>query len=463
MNKVFRAYFEKLFLTPTEILYNARELKRLRDKDSLLPAAVDRIAQLQVREGEGDAKARKDEIFKAIEQMDAKARKAEALKLPKLETTFSAMLAALPPTDSDWERDYLALTVVARELIGIRGFAGKLERLCKLAAGEEDAAALALLDGVIADLFATTVVQEILGWQPGLAHAICAMIDLAEGNLVADKSETADALDTLNRMFRERRLPNSRAALIDRAHRQLASTSPLFRTKPEEEKNAFLKVLQRLLLPTGLYSSPDTAEALTTRYTRMVQQGGTSGRRAAIDCVFRAMPDRAYGIMYLCDLARSDYAKEHADDMAEQLRAAISGKHIVDLVQRALSAKERMVRATNAHLAVSASTYPAETRKRVTDHIDRMLESYLVEEQIIEKLDHPDSSLRDRAVRLVQFCAAGVLPEGKSLTRARSRILALLRQPNFDAHFVDGISDPIKAQKALRDFHQLLIKAGFGG
>jgi len=221
--------------------------------------------------------------------------------------------------------------------------------------------------------------------------------------------------------------------------------------------------LLRLLTPNGLYSGPDTAEALTTRFTRMVQQGGSSGRRAAIDGVFRAMPDRAYGIIYLCELARSEFAKDHADDMAEILRQAIGGRHIVDLVQRALSAKDRMVRATNAHLAVQASPYPPETRKRVTEHIDKMLEDYLVEEQIIEKLDHPDSSLRDRAVRLVQFCAAGVLPEGKSLTRARQRILALLRQPNFDAHFVDGISDPIKAQKALRDFHHLLVKAGFGG
>ena len=93
-----------------------------------------------------------------------------------------------------------------------------------------------------------------------------------------------------------------------------------------------------------------------------------------------------------------------------------------------------------------------------------MIDEYLIAEQIIEKLDHPSSTLRDRATRLVQFCAAGVLPEGKALTRARERIRAILRQPNFDAHFVEGIADPAKAQKALRDFHQLLInKAGFGG
>jgi hypothetical protein len=42
--------------------------------------------------------------------------------------------------------------------------------------------------------------------------------------------------------------------------------------------------------------------------------------------------------------------------------------------------------------------------------------------------------------------------------------VALLHQPNFDAHFVGAIADPAKAETALRDFHQLLVnKAGFLG
>ena len=122
-----------------------------------------------------------------------------------------------------------------------------------------------------------------------------------------------------------------------------------------------------------------------------------------------------------------------------------------------------MLHATNAHRAMMASPYPKEIRDKIADHIDAVLERYLIEDQIIEKLDHPGSHLRDRSVRLVQFCAAGVLPEGKALTRARKAILSHLRQANFDAHFIDGIEDPGLAQKALRDFHQLLVKAGFGG
>jgi len=42
---------------------------------------------------------------------------------------------------------------------------------------------------------------------------------------------------------------------------------------------------------------------------------------------------------------------------------------------------------------------------------------------------------------------------------ARKRVVQLLRQPKFDVHFVQGIDGATKAEKALRDFHKLLVKA----
>ncbi len=463
MNRIFRNYFEKTYLTPTELIHNYRELKRIQDKDTLVPSAVDRVAFLQTREIDQDSKSRRDEIFKTLDQMTARARKAEAMGLPKLAGNFSEVIQSIEGVSDDDERDYLALVVLSRDLINVRNWVGKLERLCKLAQDEGDFRAVQLLDGAIADVLGANVVQEILGWQPSLGNAIRGMLDLADGIMPTEKSEAGESAVILNRMFAARKLPLARHCLIDRAHRQLRSANALYRTDPAKENDEFRRVLQRLLTPTGLYCGAETAEALTTRYTRMVEQGGAAGRRAAIAGVFQAMPDKATGAMFLCDLARSEYAKDHAGDIVEQLETLLQCRSIVDLCLRTLSPKDRMIRATNAHQVMVSSVFPSDVKGRVVEAIDSVLERYVIEEQIVEKLDHPDSSLRDRAVRLVQFCAAGVLPEGRALSRARQRILALLRQPNFDAHFVDGIADPGRAQKALRDFHALLVKAGFGG
>lgn len=462
-NRLFRNYMEKAFVTPTEVMHNFKELKRLQDKDSLLPSAVDRVAVLQTKDGTGEAKSRREEIFKSLDEMSAKARRADGMKLPKLDGCFKDMYdrvasMAREPT----EADFLSMVVLSRDLVDVRSWVGKLERLCTLAVAEGDSHALDLLDGVIADVLGSNVVQEILGFQPSLAAAICAMLDLAEGNFAITKSDAGESAEMLNKLFKQQKLPQSRVVLIDRAHRQLRSPNPLYRNDPSKEREAFTQVLNRMLGAEGPLFGADTAEALTTRYTRLIDEGGARGRTQAIGNCFTLMPDLAFGIMYLCDLAASPMGPEHASDIMGHFQRVLGCISIMRLCQRGLTPKDKMIRATNAHRAINRSPFPQAMKEKLGNHLDAILERYLIEEQIIEKLDHQDSTLRDRAIRLVQFCAAGVLPEGKAMTRARERILMLLRQPNFDAHFVDGIADPAKAQKALRDFHVLLVRAGFG-
>ncbi|RAU23384.1 hypothetical protein CU669_04435 [Paramagnetospirillum kuznetsovii] len=462
VNRVFRNYLDKQFLTPTELMHSYKELKRLQEKDSLVPSAVDRVAQLQTKDGEQDAKSRGQEIFKSIDDISARARRVESLKLPKLDGSFSEMMAKIAAMGESEDRDYLAMVVLSRDLMNVRNWVGKLERLCNLAVADSDPHALEMLDGVIADVLGSNVVQDVLGWQPGLGAAIIAMFDLAAGKMKVQKSDAGESAEVLNRLFAENKLPVSRAGLLDRAHRQIRSPNPLNRTEPEKEGEEFKRLMMRTLTPTGFASGAETAEALTTRFTRLVEQGGSAGRKAAMESLFRTLPDRAFGLIYLCDMLTTPYGEEHAATISELLGFVFRSRALAEFCDRTLPPKDRMMRATNAHRAAMASQFPAETKTQLAEHIDGILERYLIDEQIVEKLDHHESPLRDRAVRLVQFCAAGVLPEGKAMTRARQRILGLLRMPNFDAHFIDGFTDPMRAQKALRDFHQLLVKAGFG-
>lgn len=462
MNRIFRNYFEKSFVTPTELIYNYREMKRIQEKDLLVPSAVDRVAMLQTRSSGQDSKSRRDQIFQSIDRLSARARRAEALKLPTLRSTLKDVVDRLAIVESEEDCDYLAMVVLSRDLGNVRNWLGKLDRLCRLALDEGDPHSLELLDGVIADVLGANVVQEILGWQPSLAMAIVRMLDLADGRFPADKSDAGESAELLNVLLRDGKLPASRLCLIDRAYRQLKSANPLYRNDPGKEAAGFATVLERLITPTGLLHGPETAEALTVRAGRLVEEGGAAGRRAAIQTTFHAMPDRAYGLIYLCDLAQTDHAKDHGEDIAVLVERVFQTRGLAELCQRNLSAKERMERATAAHRSMQASPWEPALKNRLADHIDGVLEKYLIDEQVVEKLDHHESPLRDRAIRLVQFCASGILPEGRALARARERIRGLLRGANFDAHFVDGIADPVKAQKALRDFHQLLLRAGFG-
>jgi hypothetical protein len=460
MGRIFRTYLEKALLTPTEILHNAKELSRIRDKDNLVSSAVDLVATLQIKGTEIPARQRRDEIFAALDQIYAQVKRAEALKLPKLDGSFSQLIAKLQGVGSE-APEYLAMVVLARDLIEKRNWVAKLDRLCTLVVQETEPQATLLLDTVIADVLGANVVQEILGWQPSLGSAIVAMLDLADGKFDSTKSDARETAVLLNGLFGKGRLPGSRHSMIDRAVKQLRSSNPLSRNNPAKEMEEYQRVLVRLLGPGGLLAGPDAAEALTVRGARFVEQGGATGRRAAITNTVKALPDKAHGVMYLAELSKTDFAEDHLGDIVQQLDIVFSARVIGELTRLTMSPREKLQSATNAFHATVSSALPDGVKTKVAEHIDGVLERYLVDESVIDKLDHPDDHLRDRAVRLVKFAGAGVLPEGKALTRARQRIVKLLRQPNFDAAFVDGITDPIKAQKALRDFHQLLVKAGF--
>jgi hypothetical protein len=461
MNRVFRAYFEKVIVTPTEVLHNARELRRLQDKDNLLSTAVDRIATLQTPKDSGmTSRQRADEIFAVIERISAQAKRAEGLKLPKPGERFSELIVQVSGIGGE-APEYLAMVALSRELIAMRSWMAKLDRLCKMAVVETDPGATLLLDTVIADVLGANVVQEVLGWQPSLGSAIVAMLDLADGTFDFAKSDAKDVAELLNALFAHGRLPGSRHIMVGRALAQLRSSNPLSRNNPAKEMEEYQRVLVRLLGPGGLLAGPEAAEALTLRGTRFVEQGGATGRRNAITRTVQALPDKAHGVMYLAELTKSGFAEEHLDDIVKQLDVVFSARVIGELTRRTLSPKERMQTATNAFKATVSSALPEEMKTKVAAHIDGVLERYLLDEKVIDKLDNPDHPLRDRAVRLVKFAGAGVLPEGKALAKARQRIVELLRQPNFDARFVEGLP-PAVAQKALREFHQLLVKAGFG-
>lgn len=460
MARLFKSYLDSVVMTPSEMLCTWREFKRLRDKDNLMPTAVDRIATMQTRADGGNYKTRKDDLFRFIEDIIKRAKDTEATQLPKDTKSLSDLVGDIAPMDAPWDRLYLARTALVRDMKDIRSFCGKLDKLCRLALGSRDPDLVALRDGMVAEIFETSAIQDILGRQSGLGPAICAMVDLSEGKMDVEKSEAKDIAASLNMLFSDGLLPEACKVLLDRVHRQIGSSGALYRNDEQQEYDHFKTLTLRLLTPKGLLAGPATAAALTGRYLRMVKE---CSRKDAVSAVFRLMPDRCFGLVYLSALLSTEYAADATAKLREAYPPTIAGQHITNMVARGLSPKDRMIRATLAHATVFSAKFAPDAKQPVLDHIDRLLDEYLVEEQIIEKLDHQDSSLRERATRLVQFCASGVLPEGRALARARARIKDILRQPNFDANFVADIADPAAAQKALRDFHALLInKAGFG-
>jgi hypothetical protein len=135
---------------------------------------------------------------------------------------------------------------------------------------------------------------------------------------------------------------------------------------------------------------------------------------------------------------------------------------IDDWVPARLSPPDRMGALTRCNKAIQLNkTLPDQLRTDLATATDGVLVDYLEHSGVIEKIDKPEDPLAFRALRLVKFCASGVLIKGRALEMAQKRVLGHLRQPSFEEKFLSSIPDKAQAEKHLREFHKLLVESGF--
>ena len=462
IGRLFRRYLDDVVLTPTELLHNARELKRLSDKGRLLMSAVDQIAALQAPGGGEEARQRRDLLHKGWDQLFARARKATPDKPVKFKT-FKELSAAAEETPDD--ADFQRLVWMSAQLLDQRGWIAKLDKVLAWTGEEGGEAGMALFDGLIADLLIPAqAVQDLLGYQPNLGNALCHLCDLVEGKAEPAKF-ASESFAAINRLFADGRLPQSREAVLYRIARELKSVNLLCRNEPDQEYETFVRVLNRLVTLSGVIGGDVMAEALLHRSIRQQNMGRVSGALYAVDEILAILGDGCRCTLFLLDLAAIPHTDpEFAPGLAQCFATlARERQHIDRWVPQRLPPRERMTAVTACNRAIQASQVLSDALKaQLAGRTDQVLAAYLEEGKVIEKIDNPDDPLAFRALRLVKFCSSGVLIAGKSLDMAHQRVLNHLRQPQFEAKFLASIPDPAQAERHLREFHRLLVESGFG-
>ncbi|MBF0395123.1 MAG: hypothetical protein HQL38_20810, partial [Alphaproteobacteria bacterium] len=437
IGRLFRSYLDEAILTPTEILHTAKELKRLGDKDRLLFSGIDIVATLQQRATGED---RRDFLQKAWDKIVARARDAES-RLPA-DKAFAAILKAVPG-EPGFDTDFRRNVLIARHLMEARSWVGKLDLLLGWAAEPEAAKAMHLIDGVVAELMLPAqMIQDLLGFQSNLGAALLTILDLADGKAGAAKWAPG-AYEALNRLFAENRLPQSRDVLLTRVIREMRGTNALSRNEPKQEFEWFHKMLHRTVDHARVLGGGAMAEALVQRYVRMFNL--TDGKVAAdaMQGLFMTLTDGCRRVQLTLALAESPLAAVLGDELPEALTAQVrSGRTIDWWVPVRVPPRDRMTAMTAVHKSVISSAAFAEPlRTDLGNRIDEALARYLLDEEVIEKIDKADDPLALRAIRLVKFCGSGVLIDGKSLDLARQRVIGHLRQSQFEQRFLASVPD----------------------
>lgn len=273
VGRLLRQFLDKMQVTPTELLHNARLIQKLDNSGNMIMASVQRVAG-------GQAKAMnvpvKDRV-EAIERFVFQAR--------KLAGDFEAERRTLPPFDiedltrtrrriniavGDGRADHVFLCHLAAMLADVPSIPGKLEAVVSLLGRKNAEGAHDLLEGVMADILAGgESLRDVLGAQPTLHRHINALVDVITGATPEVPLPDGSVMPVVSALVAGGTAPQCRRVLIERVQTAVASNVPLDQNQVEADATLLKSVVDRLTEESGkLLGGEATSQAIAQRRKR---------------------------------------------------------------------------------------------------------------------------------------------------------------------------------------------------
>ena len=469
LNRLFRKYLDKNNITAMEVIHNGKEIKRLNDADTLVPSAVGKVAKIQSENSDASSNERRDILFEFMQEITNKANQAEERGLPAIKkTSFTEAISELKKTASEGELQYLLNVIIAKELIDTRSYWGKLLQTIRWASDLDDPGVEAALDRFIADILANnSVIQDLLGDQLDLGSAVIEMLDLGSGSLETGELDELQeegmewTKAKLNQIMARPSFKISQLILLERAEQQIAGSGKLSKEGETGEQERFNAILDRVITKDEVLGGAQMAEALTERQTRLINKGGLTGLKEAINTLIPSLRSPARKIALLLSLATSKMAEDKLEQFIQEHieTLLIKPSSISGIVSPDLPPNRKMEQITSSFYQIEKSQLEQALKDKITARLDDILASYLEESKIIEKIDNPSRPMHLRAMMLVGMCQSEMLPRGKASNIARDVITKHLKKPDFNTELVAQV-DEAEKDNVIARFQSQLKRAG---
>lgn len=460
MGIVLRQYLDTQILTPTEVIHSHKHLKALLEQGTLVENALIKVTAAQARSPGQDARTRRLAIQNAVVETQSKARAAQIAfaELPKsrpMVEQVMAMEAGKTPS-SDFEYDLRV--ALGLELAARRSWSGKFDRLNELLQWERDERLAAAVDGVFADILCSAAaVQELNGSAMTPGGMVLNLCEMLLGRTTAGSMLGPNRVGLLNAMFRQGKLPQARAAVLDRIRRILRSPQPLGRT-PAEDAQVLKGAMGHLLTREGVVGDSAMAEALAVRYSRRLEQGGATAFRQSVLAIAEAQGDLFARIRYLIAVAGAPAGERLRPDIVEAIEAALGNELLIenvivqspdiDLVRQSIVATVE---------ALGRSPFPDEARARLAGRLGNVVDDFTKRGRLVHRLRQVEPMLRRRVIRLAELATSGLVRGDGAYPLLRQHILEIAKQPQFQMDLVAQQNTDV-AQAEVRRLYELLDK-----
>lgn len=464
LTHLLRDYCDQEAISPTELMHNHRLIEKFCDS-TLFASGLDRLASLQAVKAQLNEKDRREELFDYVRQVQDLAQSGPFDELKKGELdSYLQNVGDL----NDFKTRHRVMLSFTKETTLSPSFEGKFAILFELLGKDYDPEKLSeVTTGFLDDIFSEWlslpgVVMDFLGQQPDRYNAISVLAKICSGNYEPRKWDTP-ALTEVSRILSKHPMSKTRSNLADRVENMLRNRASLTKGDIYEEKHAFKQLFPLFISKSGtILGGEGMAEALTMCATRSFNRDRNLEKPGeAIDFILENLQIPILQMRYLLILSSSSFGKDCADIIAEHIPSFMDGpEHVHDIVNYKLPLKRKLKIITTLQKQALKLDLPNKEHLHLVEWLDELLFNFLDEERIVDKMDSPEDTLYVRATQLLQFCASGLLIEGKTLSWVRERVQDHLRQPNFVEKFTEDVPTQKKKEMVITQLHAMLKKAG---
>lgn len=439
-----RIFLDQMVLTPTELLYAARNHNKLDGAGTLLRDATERAAALQAKITGQKTYERMKELQELLTKLSLASRALEAAELPlpfkpgTFVQTVASIRAGAKPEVAD-TRIYRMLT---EWLSPLRMWVEKLEKIVGLAQESADSPqCLVYVDALFSEMIMSDAAQDALfGRRVALEDRIDDLVDLYKGTYPGAKvPRPLPIAEQTNKLLQNLYLPETKAAIETSIVQLFATRNPLRSNEMMTELRAIHGMLNRMRGGGRIIGGRRALEFVDKRISRLVNEENVAD-------YIRNTGSLVERVIALLEM----YAVTFGPNNKRIIEGFITRYFGDEDFERRLltgegSPPHKLKLLTTLYRAVAAAPLPAGDKAQYVLRLNRMQANFIANSRMFAAIEKQNASSARKCGQVIAMCLDGTFIPGENLERAKGLIRHYMARPDFfDKYFEGATTPPLK-------------------
>ncbi|GHF15980.1 hypothetical protein GCM10017044_07800 [Kordiimonas sediminis] len=448
---------ESWSITVTELLYNIDNFNKLDNTGTLMQNAVQRVA-ISIEDNSDSVQERMRKLYTVI-NMAVSIIKAEAANVPSL--AMGRLAPLITELEDKQNKTFLLTASIVEYIAPATTIIDKFGRLIMFASSNRPVWAAEILDQMLAEcLLHARLVSYLLNDEGNKDRGdyMLRLMYLQAGKIEAyyeieEQLRLPQDTEQFDKYLGEGILPRCQKRLVEMIVAELSSTRPINTAgivKQLEALNKIMNAAEVLITDEGIMDQID--DAIKTRSGRLINsqvigellydtKNPFAQMNLLLDLEQLARGNsnkRTVANFILPILTRSNY---------EGIFIGMDG-HPLECMKKLVSLQHRVIDSglTEMH------------KRQIAEKLDSFAKTIMKNTQILKKIHQMDSSIQDKAIRILHMITDGYFTDGASKTQAEAQVKLYMKQDGFTEGLITGL-DRKQQETALIDFRELLLRA----